>query len=192
MIILYLLVIVLLLAFVIIFNRQQAAHRANRLVKQMNADLREANKIKEEYISTFLWAQTEHMSLLEGYQRWVKRRAQDRRLEELQTVPLQFHASRTRREFYKQCDEMLLRIFPDFIENFNALLRPEEQLIPDKNELLTPEMRIFALIRLGVTDNEKIAHILDYSVNTIYTYKTRIRNKSDLSSADFDRAIANL
>ena len=190
--VLYVLLLVLLVAFVVIYNRQRAATRARRLVETMNNRLREANRIKDEYISTFLFAQTDYVNQLEQYQRWVKKRAQEKRFEELQTVPIRFNATHARKEFYKQYDEMVLRIFPDFIESFNSLLREEERIYPQAGELLTPELRIFALIRLGVNKNEKIAQILDYSVNTIYTYKTRVRNKSRLSAEEFNAAVGKI
>lgn len=190
--ILYALILILLCAFVVIYNRQRATRRAHATIEEMNNNLMEVNRIKEEYISTFLCMQTDMVNQLEQYQRWVKKRAQDKRCEELQSIPHQYNASRTRKEFYKQFDEMLLRIFPDFVEHFNSLLRPEERFVLPKGELLNTELRIFALIRLGVSDNEKIAQILDYSVNTIYTYKTRVRNKSSLSTEEFNNAVMKI
>ena len=81
-------------------------------------------------------------------------------------------------EFYRSFDETFLRLFPTFITDFNALLRPDEQLpIPESNRLST-ELRIFALIRLGINDSEEIADFLRYSIKTIYNYRTRIRNKA--------------
>ena len=110
----------------------------------------------------------------------------------MQTVPTGFNVTKSRTEFYKQFDEMFLQVFPDFVSCFNALLRPDEQIIPDKRELLNTDLRIFALIRLGVTDNEKIAQVLDYSVNTIYTYKTRVKNRSDMPTEEFNRRVMSI
>lgn len=88
-------------------------------------------------------------------------------------------------------DDAFLTIFPNFIEDFNALFAPENRKIPEGEQKLTTEMRIFALIRLGVKDSERIANFLHYSVNTINTYKTRVKNKSIVSNDEFeDRVMA--
>ena len=181
----YALIAVLLLVMILLYNRVRAVQRAHNTIQRINSELAEANTIKEEYISTFLCNQTETLNLFAQYQRFVKRRAQERRTDELLSVPPQFNATRTRKEFYKQLDEMILRIFPDFIGKFNSLLREDEPVQPVRGELLSPELRIFALMRLGVSDNEKIAQILDYSINTVYTYKTRVKNRSDLTNEQF-------
>ena len=70
-------------------------------------------------------------------------------------------------EFYNNFDKAILNLFPNFVEDFNALLLPENVIIPGPGKLLTPELRIFALIRLGITDSVKIAHFLQYSLSTI-------------------------
>ena len=77
-------------------------------------------------------------------------------------------------------DEAFIKLFPDFINEFNSLLKEEEQIEIKKGQLLNKELRIFALIRLGIKHNEIIAQVLGYSVNSIYAYKTKIRNKKNL------------
>ena len=71
-------------------------------------------------------------------------------------------------------------------------MREGEQLTVKNNELLSTELRIFALIRLGINDNDQISKVLDYSINTVYTYKTRVRNRSDLDNEAFFRAVMNI
>lgn len=185
----YALLLVLILSLAIVYNRIRAVQKAHTTIEKMNRTLKEANKIKEAYISTFLCNQVDTFNMLSLYQRYVKKCAAERRYDDLQTIPQQFNANRTRKELYKQFDEMVLQIFPGFVEQFNALLREEDRIIPAQDELLTTELRIYALIRLGVSDNEKIAQILDYSVNTIYTYKTRTKNRSNLTSDQFTQAL---
>ena len=80
---------------------------------------------------------------------------------------------------------MFLHIFPNFIAQFNALLDDDKQIRLRVGELLNTELRIFALIRLGINDNQQIATLLDYSINTIYTYKTKVKSYSQLSSEEF-------
>lgn len=81
-------------------------------------------------------------------------------------------------DFYQGFDEAFLKIFPTFVEDFNLLLLPEERIEPKAKGKLNAELRIYALIRLGITDSAKIARFLRYSLNTIYSYRTRMRNKA--------------
>ena len=80
--------------------------------------------------------------------------------------------------FYDQFDRTFLSLFPDFVEDFNALLLPQEAIVPKRPGSLTTELRIFALIRLGIADSDKIARFLRYSLTTIYNYRTKVRNKA--------------
>ena len=86
-------------------------------------------------------------------------------------------------------DEAFLNIYPNFIVEFNQLLKTEERISLPQGKKLPPELRIFALIRLGITDTEKIAKFLQYSINTVYSYRTKIKNKA-INKADFDTKIA--
>ena len=182
---LYILIGGLFLAFVLLYNRHHALRQAEYAIQSTNLQLTEANRIKEECIATFLCNESSVYSQLEKYQRYVKRRAQDKRFEELQTIPPYIDARVLRNDFYKRFDTMFLHIFPRFVEQFNALLRPSESVHPKRGEMLNAELRIFALMRLGITDSNQIANLLDYSVNTIYTYKARINNLTDLTPEAF-------
>ncbi len=88
------------------------------------------------------------------------------------------------KELYKLFDNIFLHLYPNFVEEFNSLLLEEEQFNLKPNELLNVELRIFALIRLGITDSSRIANFLHYSVNTIYNYRTRVRNKAAVPPRD--------
>lgn len=80
--------------------------------------------------------------------------------------------------FYERFDKTFLSLFPSFVEDLNNLLLPEEAIQPKKEGSLNTELRIFALIRLGITDSDKIAKFLRYSLATIYNYRTKVRNKA--------------
>ena len=88
--------------------------------------------------------------------------------------------------FYKLFDQAFLKLYPNFVEQFNALLRPEERIQPKKDELLTTELRIFALIRLGITQSSQIASLLRYSVNTIYNYRAQIKRGAIGEKEEFE------
>ncbi len=161
------------------------AKAANRTIQEMNRNLLVANRLKEEYIGTMLSSQSLYIGEVERYQQKVIQCLNKKRWDDLLTIPKSVDARCKRTEFYKQFDEMVLHIFPSFVQDFNALLRPNEQIVLKKGELLNTELRIFALLRLGITHNEVIADVLDYSLTTIYTYKTKVKSRSDLSNEEF-------
>ncbi len=97
-----------------------------------------------------------------------------------------------REQLYLTFDMTFLKIFPGFVEQFNNLFNPEDRFTLDEKQGLPTELRIFALIRLGISDTEKIAKILDYSVNTIYTYKTRMKNKSIVENEKFEEELMKI
>lgn len=189
---LYVLIVGVLLAFVLLYNRHRAVVSAEQKVQSANMQLTEANKIKEECIATFLCNENSVYSIFEKYQRYVKRKAQDKRWEELFSIPLYADVRGLKNNFYKRFDTMFLHIYPHFVEQFNLLLKPDQQICLKANELLNAELRIFALIRLGINDNAQIAKLLDYSINTIYTYKTRINNATDLSPEELIQAVMQI
>ena len=95
-------------------------------------------------------------------------------------------------DFYRKFDETFLALYPDFVEQFNALLVPEERVALQKNERMNTILRIFALIRLGVEDSGKIAEFLHYSVNTIYNYRARVKNAALGNRDDFERQVREI
>jgi len=189
---LYILLTALFLTLIILGNRMRAIRKAQRTIQTMNDKLLETNRIKEEYIGSSCCSMSDLLTRLERYERFVRRKAQEKRTDELVVIPNYIDAHTCRRDFYKQFDQSFLHIFPNFIRDFNALLRDSEELTVKSNELLSTELRIFALIRLGINDNNQISKVLDYSINTVYTYKTRVRNRSDLDNDAFYRAIMNI
>ncbi|MCQ2347733.1 MAG: DUF6377 domain-containing protein [Paludibacteraceae bacterium] len=186
---LYVLLGLLLITLIILANRIHAIHRAHGTIKRINAGLVEANRIKEEYIGISCCTLSDLLARMEKYERYVRRKALEKRTDELQVIPSYIDAHECRKDFYKQFDEAFLRIFPHFIEQFNALLRDGEHIEIKQGEILSTELRIFALIRLGIVDNEQISKVLDYSINTVYTYKTRVRNRSNLGNEEFQKAV---
>lgn len=94
--------------------------------------------------------------------------------------------------FYNEFDKSFLNLFPDFIEDFNKLLVEEGRIYPKPTELLNTELRIFALIRLGVTDAARIAHFLGYSLATVYNYRSKIRNRAVGDKEIFEQEVMKL
>lgn len=165
---------------------------ANHQQKQMNDSLRESNCIKEEYIGRFLGLCSTYIDKLETYQRMLNKKAASGKLEELyKTLKSSQFIDDELKEFYQNFDSSFLNIFPDFVECFNRLLPESEKIIPKQGERLTTELRIFALIRLGITDSAKIASFLRYSITTIYTYRSKLKNRS-LYRDDFEGQVMKI
>ena len=152
---------------------------ANVQQQLTNNSLTEANYIKEEYVGRFMGLCSTYIDKLESYRRMLNKKASSGKVDELyKTLKSTRLIEDELKEFYRNFDASFLNIYPGFVANFNKLLPPEEQIIPKQDECLTTELRIFALIRLGITDSSKIAEFLRYSITTIYTYRSKLKNKS--------------
>ena len=165
----------------------------NTEILNVNVRLTEANQIKETYIGQFLDLCSVYISKLEGFQLSIKKMVMTQRMGELTKIL----KSRTMidqeiKELYTTFDHIFLQLYPNFVEDFNSLLQEDEQLVVKPNEVLSTELRIFALIRLGITDSSKIANFLHYSTNTIYTYRTKIRNKAAVPRDEFDDLVMKI
>jgi tetratricopeptide (TPR) repeat protein len=186
------LLVALIVAFFIIWKQLKDLNRAKQLIQKSNENLTEANKIKDEYIGYFFSLHSEFIDKLEAFQKFVKRKVVARQYDDINNIPKDLDAHREREALYSRFDRIFLKLFPNFVEEFNSLLRPEEQIQLKKDELLNTDLRIYALIRLGINDNEKIAQFLDYSVNTIYAYKTKIKNKARASNEEFKQKVMEI
>ena len=157
----------------------------NRRLKKMNRELKEANAAKEEYIGLFLSMCSKYIDKMKAYQSSVRKLALagnvDRLIAETSSPN---NVEKELKEFYNMFDEAFLKLYPKFVEEFNGLLREDARIEPKKGKLLNTELRIFALIRLGITQSSDIASMLRYSVNTIYNYRAQIKN-SALGDRDY-------
>ncbi|MBX2875434.1 MAG: hypothetical protein KTR30_25180 [Saprospiraceae bacterium] len=168
-------------------------HESNTKLNESNEKLKEANFIKEEYIGHFLNQCSVYIDKLESYQKVVRKKVMTKELKALikMTESKTFVESELK-EFYANFDRAFLRLYPNFVDEFNSLLGENQKIIPKNGELLTTELRIFALIRLGISDSYKIAHFLRYSVNTIYNYRAQIKNKSTVERDHFENHIMSI
>ncbi|MCU4156539.1 hypothetical protein J1N10_11180 [Carboxylicivirga sp. A043] len=190
---------VLVLAFLIIIYRQLKKITKIRKIlqntvneqKELNSNLSEANQIKEEYIGYFFNVNSEYIEKMDDFQKHVFRKISARQFDDLHTLLKNTNLKKERQLLFHRFDEIFLKLFPNFIAEFNKLFPDEHQVVLKKGELLNSELRIFALIRLGITDNEKIAKFLNFSVTTIYTYKTKTKSKSYFREA-FDEKIMDI
>jgi hypothetical protein len=171
---------------------QKAILLANQEQQELNDRLVEANKIKEEYIGFLFSANTSFFDKMDKFKRKAEQKISDRKLDEILFLLKNLDIKQEREEVLKSFDRIFLKIFPHFTEAYNSLFEPEDRPHLKENEVLNSDLRIFALIRLGIRDNDKIASILGYSVNTINTYKTRIKNKSIVSNEQFEDKILEI
>jgi len=186
------LLVMLVIALIIIWKSLKRLKAAELKIQTTNEKLIEANKIKNEYIAYFFNQSAEYIAKLGSLQRWVINKVNTKQYEDIKNFPKQINMEKEREALFERFDKIFLNLFPNFVEEFNKLLKPEEQIYLQKGELLNSEMRIYALIRLGIDDNEKIAHFLDYSVNTIYAYKTKVKNKTLYSSKEFKQKVLDI
>lgn len=164
----------------------------NRQLAETNARLEDANKIKEKYIGYFFNFNAEFYDKIEKLKRSLEQKVADRKLEDVKTLIAKINLRKEKEELINNFDHAFLKLFPNFVTVFNSMFREEDQLLLKDGELLNTDLRIFALIRMGIHDSEKIAHILQYSVNTITTYKTKIKNKSIVPNEEFEKRVMEI
>ena len=166
---------------IIEMNKILAKHTEE--IETVNTQMKEANRIKEEYIGRFLELSSMLLSNTEQRMKQLNRLARERKLEELYAELKTMEPVNTGiRTFHSHFDTAFLNIYPHFISEVNKLLTPENQFITDNDgataKRLTTELRILALIRLDITDNQEIADILRSSITTIYTYRSKLKAKA--------------
>ena len=171
----------------------QKLHNMNNELRKINYEVVEANHIKEEYIGYFLDQCSKYIEKLDDFRKSVNKKIQSKEIESLYKSTKNNDLKENElKELFSNFDIMFTHLFPDFIEKFNSLLQDGEHIILKKGEILNNELRIYALIRLGIDDSGKIANFLGYSVNTIYNYRTKTRNKAKISREDFEWTVKKI
>ena len=167
----------------------QELERRNAAIEAANNEMKESNRIKDEYIGRFLELSSNYIQRGEERAKLLNRLARDKKMAELY-AELKSSASLNEsiRLFYQNFDTAFLNIYPNFIKEVNSLMANGNQFEVDGGQKLTTELRILALIRLGINDNQKIADILRSSITTIYTYRSKIKSRA-LSKDTFEDEI---
>ena len=201
------LLIILLIALMFIFYQMKRLNVARKAVNTMNEELKhinsdlhtlndklqESNQVKEEYIGYVFNICSTYISKLEEFRKNINRELKVGQIEDVKAMTdSSATASNELKEFYQNFDTIFLHLYPDFVGDFNALLLPEERIELKEGELLNTELRIHALIRLGITDSVKIADFLHCSAQTVYNNRLRTRNKSIIPKEDFINAVKKL
>ena len=191
-------IIAALIAFIIFFQfknlkaKEAIINEKNVQLVQVNGKLSEDARIKEEYIGNFFDMVSGYIIRVEKLKRDVERRIKTQKHEDVLKYLNNIDIKKERVNLLQTFDRIFIKLFPDFITVFNSILRPEDQIWPKQNEILTPHLRIFALMRLGVNDIDKMANILQYTESTIYTYKVRIKAKAIIPAEEFEHRIMEI
>ena len=174
-------------------SQTQELSTLNAQLSTLNSQLSESNRVKEEYIGRFMSLCSQYIDKLDNYRKMVNKKMKNKELEELFLMSKSTELKEKElEELFLNFDSVFLHLFPNFVNDFNALLQPEVRVQPKEDNRLTTEIRIFALIRLGIEDSSKIAEFLHYSVNTIYNYRARIKNGAIGNREQFERQIKTL
>lgn len=165
----------------------------NQKLQTTNILLSDANRVKDEYIGKFLSICSDYIDKLDNYRIKVHRKLKANQYNDLlrMTGSEQLKEDELK-ELFDNFDAVFLRLFPTFVEEFNSLLRPDEHVVPSGKSRLNTDLRIFALIRLGIDESSKIAEFLHYSPNSIYAYRARIKNKAAGNRDDFEQRVKEI
>ena len=173
--------------------QKEELSQLNAQLSTLNSQLSESNTVKEEYIGRFMSLCSQYIDKLDNYRKMVNKKMKNKELDDLFQMSKSTELKeRELEELLQNFDSVFLHLFPHFVDDFNALLQPEMQIHPKDDNRLVTEIRIFALIRLGIEDSSKIAEFLHYSVNTIYNYRARIKNGALDNRESFERRVKTL
>lgn len=167
--------------------------KRNEHLKELNISLIDSSLIKEEYIGKYMEQSLLYLEKIEQYRRMIRKKIEkSTKGEVLQELKSTNIVDEELASFLQEFDKTFLSLFPDFVDEYNSLLIPEERSTPKNKGELDTELRVYALIRLGITDSDKIARFLGYSLSTIYNYRTKARNKYLGKRDDFEEKVKEI
>lgn len=162
-------------------------------LRQSNEQLIQQNFVKEEYVGYVFSIFSGYLTKMEEFRKNIARKLKVGQINDVKALITSEQIGQNElREFYKRFDTIFLHIYPRFVDDFNALLRPEERIALKKGELLNTELRIYALVRLGINNSVEIAEFLHMSSQTVYNCRLRVRNKAAVTKEDFATLVASL
>ncbi len=171
-------------------DRNRELSSANTEMALTNAKLNDSNRVKEKFIGKFMVLCSSYIDKMDTLRKSVNKMAKARKLDEIVAWSKSTELKdKEIDELLANFDEAFIFLFPDFVNDFNALLREECRIVPPEKGRLNTSLRIFALIRLGIDDSSRIAEFLHYSVNTIYNYRARVKNGALNDRDDFEKNV---
>ena len=166
--------------------------RQIKLSRESQAKLEGLSSRQESYIGSFVSLCSVYADRLDSLSKLVSVKISAGQTDELLKLVKSGRFGEPREEdFYRKIDEAFLDLYPDFVAYVNSLLRDDEQIEVKRGEGLTPELRIYAFVKLGVVESTRIAQILHYSVSTIYAYRNKMRNKA-INRDTFEADVASI
>lgn len=175
---------------IILANTQ--LQETNAVLQTKNNELQEANKIKEEYIGYSFNMYAQYLDKIEKLKKNLEKKISAKSIEGVGQVLDSINMKKEREILYLSFDKIFIQLFPNFIPAFNALFKEEDRYRLKEGQPLNLDLRIFALIRIGISDHEQIANILEYSVRTIYNHKTQVKTKSLIANDLFESKIMEI
>lgn len=167
--------------------------RLNDELAEKNEALSDANAVKVQYIARFFDLCSMYIDKMDDYRKRLKKLAQDQKFDALyRQLNSTSMLENEQVELYKNFDAIFLNLYPSFVEDFNALLNDDERIVLPSDALLNKELRIYALLRLGITDSMKIASFLRCSISTVYNYRSKVRNKAAVSREEFEKMVMKI
>lgn len=163
-----------------------------RELSQVNHNLMQSSKIKEQYLGYLFNLCSEYIMSLDKYRAQLAQRIKSGKVRDLNAMLAPSAVSEHLQNFYGEFDSIFLDIYPDFITKINELFEDGYRLEPRQGEKLSPELRIYALVRLGITESIQIATFLNYSTQTVYNYRSRVRQHARPGLGSFAQAVRNL
>ncbi len=174
-------------------EKNQALEDVNGQLHALNAQLAESNRVKEEYVGRFMRLCSLYIDKMDQFRKRVNKMIKNHEYEALyDTTRGQDSKTQQLEQLYESFDAAFLHLFPDFVVEVNKLLKPEEQMELEKNNRMNTGLRILALIRLGIDDSSKIAEFLNYSVNTIYNYRARLKSSAATDRDTFEARVRQI
>ena len=170
---------------------KEALGELNDKLRLLNKQLSQTNKTREQYVSLFMDLCAAYIEKLNRFPTVLKMKV--RQLSELSSVADRYvrPTDAEIKEMFFNFDSAFLRLYPDFINQFNSLLRKDECIVPKKGELLNTDLRIYALVRMGIDDSNKIASLLFLSSQTIFNHRTRVRNRAN-DRENFEKSVMSI
>lgn len=170
----------------IINGSKQELESINIKLKDINSQLQEQSRIKEHYVKSFMELSLRYLAQMEKFRADLAKTAAKGDWKVLtEKINSSRYINREIHDFFNNFDRAFLSIYPSYIKTLNSLLKEEEKY-DESSESLSTELRIYALIRLGITESNQIAKFLKCSESTVYNYRTRMRNKA-ISRDDFEQ-----
>jgi tetratricopeptide (TPR) repeat protein len=171
---------------------EELRHTVERLT-ELNHSLEESSFIKEAYIARYIDQCSVYLEKMSSYRHSLYKIATTATFKDLvDKIRATMNVDDELKNFYENFDETFIQLFPTFVEDFNELLSEESRIKLKSPTQLTPELRIFALIRLGISDSVKIAQFLRYSITTIYNYRTKMRNRAICDRDEFEKRVMKI